>query len=448
MEPNYKIIQADCLDVMRSMASDSVDSVITDPPAGIAFMGKRWDGDKGGRRQWIAWLAERMIEALRLLKPGHYAFVWALPRTSHWTATALEDAGFEVRDVITHVQGQGFPKSKALLKPSSEHWILCRKPGPLRELRIGECRVGTSKNTPASRSQKIQKACYGKMSTDPEGSDGFNPNLGRWPANFVLSHCGADSDGNGGCERVGTKQVKNPAGGVVDTGRRNNKVFGSENRPRANFAPYGTDGVEEVAAWTCAPGCPVALLDEQSGVQRSGGKAGGVYGSSRKPNNCYSEGLSGHTSPAFSDTGTASRFFHCFETNPFIYLAKASKSDRTAGGTVANNHPTVKSTVLMRHLIRLVAAPGDLVLDPFAGSGSTGVAALAEGCRFIGIEQDAESANIAMLRCAGTNPANKAGRVSAPDAQATPERIASIMAAGSCLSLNLDNGPDESVDET
>lgn len=133
------IIHADCLDAMRTMDAASVDAVVTDPPAGIAFMGKHWDGDKGGRQQWIAWLAERMAEALRVLKPGHCAFVWALPRTSHWTATALEDAGFDVRDVVTHVQGQGFPK------PAAENWILCRKPGPLRPLNIDACRVGVTR---------------------------------------------------------------------------------------------------------------------------------------------------------------------------------------------------------------------------------------------------------------------------------------------------------------
>ena len=113
----------DCLPLLRDMLAESVDAVVTDPPAGIAFMGKEWDGDKGGRDKWIAWLASVMAECLRVLKPGHCALVWALPRTSHWTATALGDAGFQVRDVITHVFGSGFPKSRALLKPASEHWI-------------------------------------------------------------------------------------------------------------------------------------------------------------------------------------------------------------------------------------------------------------------------------------------------------------------------------------
>ena len=106
-----KILCGESLEAMKGMPDNSVDSIVTDPPAGISFMGKQWDRDKGGRDQWISWLQEIMAEALRVLKPGGHALVWALPRTSHWTATALEDAGFEIRDCVYHVFGSGFPKS-------------------------------------------------------------------------------------------------------------------------------------------------------------------------------------------------------------------------------------------------------------------------------------------------------------------------------------------------
>lgn len=89
---------------------------MTDPPAGIGFMGKDWDKDKGGRDHWIAWMTEVMRECLRVLKPGAHGLVWALPRTSHWTATALENAGFDIRDVVTHLFGTGFPKSMDVSK--------------------------------------------------------------------------------------------------------------------------------------------------------------------------------------------------------------------------------------------------------------------------------------------------------------------------------------------
>ena len=105
------IITGDCLEVLRGIDSCSIDACVTDPPAGIAFMGKAWDGSKGGRDQWIAWLASVMAEVLRALKPGGHAVVWALPRTSHWTGMALETAGFEIRDCLSHLFGSGFPKS-------------------------------------------------------------------------------------------------------------------------------------------------------------------------------------------------------------------------------------------------------------------------------------------------------------------------------------------------
>lgn len=110
------IHQGDCLQILKTFESNSMDSLVADPPAGISFMSKSWDDDKGGRKQWIAWMAEVMTECLRVLKPGAHGLVWAIPRTSHWTATALEDAGFEVRDVVTHLFGSGFPKSMDISK--------------------------------------------------------------------------------------------------------------------------------------------------------------------------------------------------------------------------------------------------------------------------------------------------------------------------------------------
>src|SRR3972149_4781845 len=107
----HTLLQGDCIEVMRTMQENSVDSLVTDPPAGISFMGKDWDDNKGGRDKWIAWLTEVMQEAYRVMKPGAHGLVWALPRTSHWTATALENAGFEIRDRVAHIFGNGFPKS-------------------------------------------------------------------------------------------------------------------------------------------------------------------------------------------------------------------------------------------------------------------------------------------------------------------------------------------------
>ena len=105
-----KIIQGDCLAVMKTMPTNSVDSIVSDPPAGISFMGKDWD-NKGDLNRFQEFIYETFKEALRVLKPGGHALIWAIPRTSHHTAMGLERAGFEIRDCVYHIFGSGFPKS-------------------------------------------------------------------------------------------------------------------------------------------------------------------------------------------------------------------------------------------------------------------------------------------------------------------------------------------------
>lgn len=108
---SYQVLLGDCLEILPILEENTIDAIVTDPPAGISFMGKSWDGDKGGRDAWIKWLEGVASECLRVLKPGGHMLIWALPRTSHWTATAVENAGFEIRDRVSHIFGQGFPKS-------------------------------------------------------------------------------------------------------------------------------------------------------------------------------------------------------------------------------------------------------------------------------------------------------------------------------------------------
>ncbi len=111
-----KVIQGDCLELMRELPDNCIDSIITDPPGGISFMGRAWDSDKGGRDNWIAWLSEVMKECLRVAKPGSMLVCWSIPRTSHWVGMAIEEAGWQVRDVFTHIFGSGFPKSLSISK--------------------------------------------------------------------------------------------------------------------------------------------------------------------------------------------------------------------------------------------------------------------------------------------------------------------------------------------
>lgn len=110
------VLEGDCLERMKEIPDDSVDSVVTDPPSGNSFMNKNWDSDKGGRDKWIDWMTEVMSECKRVLKPGGMALVWGIPKRSHWTAMAIERAGFEILDKIYHLFAQGFPKSHAIGK--------------------------------------------------------------------------------------------------------------------------------------------------------------------------------------------------------------------------------------------------------------------------------------------------------------------------------------------
>lgn len=382
MTPQYRIIPGDCLKELCVLPDESVDAILTDPPAGIAFMGQAWDHDKGGRREWIAWLAQVMRECLRVAKPGAHAAVWALPRTSHWTGTALEEAGWEIRHVVTHHFSSGFPKAmnaaKAVgkrfagdregrgaqqandqteneegkrfdgwataLKPSTEFWFLARKPfvGTLAAnllahgtgaLNIEACRVqGAHAYTPKG----IRPGTHNIVGDDWDGGNQQEVRAaGRWPPDLVLSH----APGPQGCQRVGTKRVRSTAAHPLFSNPDAKPLcWGSITQRSGETVNYGdSDGLEEVDAWECVQDCPVGILDAQSGVLRSGNVQDGVLRrGSDKTRNCY-----GHfapqdveTPPIYGDEGGASRFFPQFpgdDSAVFLYAAKASRAEREAG---------------------------------------------------------------------------------------------------------------------
>jgi hypothetical protein len=313
--PRVRLLEGDCLDVLRTLGCECVDSLVTDPPAAISFMGAKFDTFKG-RGAFVDWLTPRLAECLRVCRPGAVGLVWALPRTSHWTALAIEDAGWIVEDRIAHLFGTGFPKYKTKLKPACEDWWLCRKSGPLW-LGVEECRVGWEGEPP-----KIGTPAWGgpqkKLSAVPGGDGETVTRLpphpaGRWPANLVLD--------------------------------------------------------EEAAR----------LLDEQAGELRPRGNKGPSR-TAAQPVSCYN--------PCWPERDCGDRFNYDNGGGPsrFYYCAKASKKDRGPG----NKHPTVKSTALMSWLVRLACPGGGLVLDPFGGTFSTGVACLQTGRRFVGVESDPE----------------------------------------------------------
>ena len=486
MNPQWAVFQGDALELLRTLPSESIDSIVTDPPAGITFMGREWDHHKGGRDQWVAWLTEITRECLRVLKPGGHALFWALPKTSHWTATAVEDGGFELRDVITHHFGSGMPKShcasKAIdkklgttserqvfatytasgnagtstkdkggtygvgvansepveltrtlggspearawdgwgtgLKPSSEHWILARKPlsGTLADnllrhgagaLNIDDCRVGTDwqePDRPASwaASGHSAKPEAEKIAAPPGIGMQLHPG-GRWPTNAVFTHSES-------CQVVGSRDV--PANGSIGAHtpaakkKKTVTAFGDFAARGAWQAHGNGDGTETVSVYDCAEDCPVRVLERQSGNLSPGNhpkiRAGMGYGSTS---------VGGEYAGRQTEGGTAARFFPRFEwsgehDDPFLYSGKASTKEREAGCENVppaesgrhNDHTTVKPVALMRWLVRLVTPPGGVCLDIFCGSGTTGVACVLEGFHFMGFEAESRFVDISRAR--------------------------------------------------
>jgi DNA modification methylase len=289
---------------MAEMEADSVDAIVTDPPYGLGFMGKKWDAMPPGD--------EVAAAMLRVLKPAHCLLAFGGTRTHHRLMVALEDAGFEIRDCLMWLYGSGFPKGKGQLKPAYEPIILCRKPGgKVRALGIDECRIGADGGT--------MKGTFPKGKSNGVYGDGINGACeivqlasGRWPANIVLDEEAASEAGDW------------------------SRYFYTAKASRSE-RNLGCEGLEE----------RVPLFVAGTGLAKNG-------------------------------DGT----------------------ERPTNAVMRNHHPTVKPVALMRWLIRLIVPPGGTVLDPFMGSGTTGVAAVQEGRFFVGIEREPEYHRIAQARIA------------------------------------------------
>ena len=367
MEPTLML--GDCLEVLRTLPDNSVDSVVTDPPYGLSFMGKKWDYDVPTSEIWA--------ECLRVLKPGGHLLAFAGTRTQHRMAVRIEDAGFEIRDMIAWVYGSGFPKSldvsKAIDKAAGHTRATDYEPNYANATfgkGLGGGKHGATSEPPATEAAR-QWQGWGtalKPALEPI-TVARKPFSGTVAAN-VLAH-GTGAINVDGC-RVGTSD---------DCARK-----------------------------------PALVDDTAAGFGKGLAMGGRGHDQGRWPANLIHDGG--------EFLGEQARFFYC---------AKASKRDRDEGlegfekhvinvteghgrGAVntskggdglrenrprANTHPTVKPTDLMRYLCRLVTPPEGTVLDPFMGSGSTGKAAKLEGFQFIGIEREAEYLEIAKARIEG-----------------------------------------------
>lgn len=213
------------LNVLKEFEDNTFDSVVCDPPYGIQFMSQKWDYDVPTKELWA--------EVLRVLKPGGILLAFAGTRTQHRMAVNIEDAGFEIRDMIAWVYGSGMPKHKSCLKPAMEPITMARKPAVKATLlNIEGCRVGTSKNVPASvsraRGGNSLSGLWGRNETGDE--DGHNPNIGRYPPNLI--HDGSeevvqlfpDSLGSGGS----IPNTKITGYGDKNVGTGKSEYFGGE----------------------------------------------------------------------------------------------------------------------------------------------------------------------------------------------------------------------------
>jgi DNA modification methylase len=417
-DPLVTLHVGDCLEVLPTLEADSVDAVVTDPPYGLEFMGKEWDGpklwDARGRQPgnpankgqtasphrgsnapasyragpaFQAWCEQWGREALRVTKPGGYLLAFGGTRTHHRLVCALEDAGWIIRDELDWIYASGFPKGKANLKPAHEPIVLARKPGPLRPLGIDECRIGTADGFGGGANGTSGFAA------GYEKGDGFAASqVGRWPSNVLLQDAQLFDQPNPYVVGSGATQ-QSPAdyrrsveadGGVTrwNTEEEGSLVpgYGDSGGYSRFFAiPRRTDGPD------IHEGSP-----SNQGLRGSDGahKAGDGEGSADSQDSAEEEGL----------------------TEPYprhLIIPKADRAERERGlvgvdGKRGNTHPTVKSLDLMRHLVRLVTPPGGVVLDPFLGSGTTCLAASEEGFRSIGVERELEYLEIAKGRLMAT----------------------------------------------
>lgn len=449
---DIRVYHADCIDAMRQLPADSVDAIVTDPPYGLEFMGKEWDSFRGSnsgikkpskkaagigtngapvfspnRRnqkcpecgKWAydhagrkcecggwkqpaqvaysnafqSWCEAWAREALRIAKPGAHLAAFGGPRTFHRLTAGIEDAGWEIRDSLAWMYGSGFPKSLDVSKAiapaaGAEREVVgertratTRPPAPDQSRGVAYRYGGDVQDTAPATPAAAEWAGWGtalKPAYEPIIL-ARKPLRGTVAANVLAHGTGAL---NIDATRIdGTKaqrgERRTALGRVNDDGWKPKPVRADDASGRwpANVV------LDPEAA---------KLLDEQTGdlpagvaVRHRGVPSNGVTGWGAK--------APGTPDVGYGDSGGASRFF---------YTAKADAEERVAPDGTRNTHPTVKPTDLMRWLVRLVTPPGGTVLDPFAGSGSTGVACRAEHVRAILIERDAEYARIIASRLA------------------------------------------------
>jgi len=427
---NQNKILGDCIEEMQKLIDDGVqiDSIVTDPPyhltsivkrfgsknaapakdkdgafqrQSVGFMGKEWDGGD------VAFRSDTWKLAYDLLKPGGYLLAFSASRNYHRMAVAIEDAGFEIRDQIMWIYGSGFPKSLNIGKGVD------KKQGNDREV-VGtivrgdvEDAIAKGVGYTADPANKNNKSVFGygtetvtKGNSEYEGwgtalkpahepivmarkpLEGTNiDNVLKYGTGGInIDGCRIQGDDTGSERKITNRKSRNENGVWTDenSGMKADGAKFADADPKgrypANVMHDGSDIVQDIFPKTTST---------KISKERKAGSEFGQNSGWNKHNNKDS-GLM----PAYGDEGSASRYFYC---------PKVSKSERN-NSTIKNTHPTVKPIKLMRYLCRLVTPKGGVVLDPFMGSGSTGIATKQENFQFIGIEKEKEYYDIACKR--------------------------------------------------
>ena len=436
------LLLGDCAERMREFADGSIDSIVCDPPYGIAFVGSKWDnygqrcGDatvderrriaedyaeahagaprygnsrcdtKNSRREMLNFQAAMtpiFAEALRVAKPGAYMCCFGSPRTYHRLTCAIEDAGWNVVDCVMFVHGSGFPKGLNISK------AIDKRLGAERKV------VGTATNGSGANRIKIENHGPGDTgigkwdgsgkvydvtapaSAEAKEWDGWNTQLKPAYEPIVIARKPVEKTIIDNVLKYGTgafnvDACRIPVDASDDVYAKNphTRSKGTDAYSHNCYGKYGAMGEDYDPSQGRYPanlvhdGSPEVLaLFPNTGKSRGGG------GVKRVGTHVYDGGYKGrnYETVGFMDSGSATRFFYC---------AKPSRKERGEG----NTHPTLKAIALMRWLVRLVTRRGGLVLDPFMGSGTTGIAALQEGMRFVGIEREEKYMEIAKRRIA------------------------------------------------
>jgi len=372
----------DWVEGMKMIDDNSIDAVVTDPPYGLSFMGKKWDYDVPDIEVWK--------ECLRVLKPGGYLLAFAGTRTQHRMAVRIEDAGFEIRDMIAWVYGSGFPKSHNIGKAvdklqGNEREVVGKdQSGSERNCMAGDFTGGTYDLTKGQSEWEgwgtaLKPALEPiTVARKPLSEKTVVENVLKWGTGGInIDGCRVEAEPE--LAKNWDRKAKAGFGNGLLKGGLQTDGF-KENAPTGRFpANLIHDGSDEV----------VELFPD--------GKSSDAIRKNKNADNhesyaCYGKYGNNETS-GYSDSGSAARFFYC---------AKASKSERNMGcegleekekktlndykhnsvgrtapkngSPMSNNHPTVKPIAVMEYLVRLVSRKGSLILDPFAGSGTTGIA--------------------------------------------------------------------------